>query len=49
MAYLVDRVVIGDAFREPDRHYERNKFAKDQVQPGTGAAVEGSRCVAIRG
>jgi hypothetical protein len=32
MAYLVDRVVICDAFREPHRHYERNKLANDPLE-----------------
>ena len=32
MAYLVDRVVICNAFRESDRHYERNKFANDPLK-----------------
>ena len=32
MAYFVDRVVIRDAFRESDRHYERNKFANDPLE-----------------
>lgn len=34
MAYVVDRVVICDAFREPDRHYELLPGGKSKLVPG---------------
>lgn len=34
MAYVVDRVVICDAFREPDRHYEILPGGRSRLTPG---------------
>jgi type III restriction enzyme len=34
MAYVVERVVIADAYREPDKHYELLPGGKSQLVPG---------------
>ncbi len=34
MAYVVDRVVICDAFREPDKHYELLPGGRSRLVPG---------------
>src|SRR5437667_206758 len=39
MAYVVDRVVICDAFREPDRHYQLLPGGKSRLKEGRRSSV----------
>jgi hypothetical protein len=39
MAYVVDRVVICDAFREPDKHYELLPGGKSRLVQGRRPSV----------
>src|SRR5262249_60438643 len=39
MAYVVDRVVICDAFREPDKHYQLLPGGKSRLKDGRRSSV----------
>ena len=39
MAYVVDRVVICDAFQEPDRHYELLSGGRSKLAEGGGPSM----------
>src|SRR5262245_1768729 len=39
MAYVVDRVVICDAFREPDKHYQLLAGGKSRLKDGRRSSV----------
>jgi type III restriction enzyme len=39
MAYVVDRVVISDAFREPDKHYQLLPGGKSRLKDGRRSSV----------
>jgi hypothetical protein len=39
MAYLVDRVVICDAFREPDKHYQLLPGGRSRLKDGRRSSV----------
>ena len=41
MAYVVDRVVICDAFREPDHHYQLLAGGKSKLTPGRRPSARG--------